>query len=303
VLLFIAFYDYIFLMNREMKNLRLMYFFSLFFFLFFLSCQTAPKVPGTSVMETIPLNSGAFVYIIANAKQARPIIELLPIEELNNKQTRQILGRTDSFAAALFRSSDGQQFQIAAWGNYPSFRAGLVFGARRQWKKQRSQGHSYWHSAISRLSVALNSRQVFAADSPAGPVNPVTVTGGVRIPEGFYEFSRGYPLSCWLENPGPVISQLLNDAGIPLRFPVQQLFCNLYPVYGNQYEASLRLQFQNAVQARGMAAILTLAGGLSNEDASIIALLFLANPPVVNGSNLDIKTAPLSGNDIARLLQ
>jgi hypothetical protein len=282
------------------RLILLTFHFSILTFLL-LSCQTTPKAPGTAAIETLPLESGAAVYIIVNAKQARPILDILPIEELNNRQTRQLIERTDFFAAALFPQTSGRRFQLAAWGNYPSFRAGLAFSFQRQWRIQRVSRHSYWHSAANGLSIALNSKQAFVTASTEGPVNPVTAAP-LEMPEGFSQFSRASPFSCWLENPAPVISRILNDAGIPLRFPVQQFFCNLYPLTGNQYEAMIRLQFENAVQARGVAAILSLASNLSNDDTSIISLLFLANPPVVNGRNIDIKTAVLSRDDIARLL-
>jgi hypothetical protein len=71
------------------------------FFPLFLSCQTAPKVQDAPE-GTVPLASGASVYIIADVKKALPIIELLPIEEINNKQTKQMLEKTDSIMAAVF---------------------------------------------------------------------------------------------------------------------------------------------------------------------------------------------------------
>jgi hypothetical protein len=97
---------------------------------------------------------------------------------------------------------------------------------------------------------------------------------------------------------------VLNQAGIPVRFPVQNLFFNLFPVANNRYEAVIRLQFENASQARGMAAILGLAGGFTSDDPNMmIAALFLANSPVQNGRNVDIKTAVLTEMEITQLLK
>jgi len=278
----------------------------LFFFLF-ISCQTVPKVPDVPE-GTLPLAKGASVYVIANVKQARPIIELLPIEELNNKQTKQMLERTDNFSAALFPQTSANKMQIAANGNYPGL-SGLAFSFNKGWKKQRAEtGGSYWYSAESGLSISMNSNQAFVVSSVnKAPVNPAAnVRSGVTIPEGFYEFSRGYPVSCWLEDSAPLLEKIFNKAELPVRFPVQYIFANLYPASSdsqNQYEAFIRLQFENALQARGMAAIFTLAAGFLSNDDSILSSVLFANPAVLNGRNLDIKTKRLTENDITLLLE
>ena len=270
-------------------------------FILFVSCQSAPKVFEMDLNNTasVPLDSGASVYILADAKQARPIIDLLPVEELNNRQTVQMLDRTDFFAAALFPEASKLRFQLVSWGNYPDSGAAMAFGMNKNWKKRRSRaGYSYWH--LDGLSIALNSRQTFVcASSDNAPGDPVTNGGGAKIPEGFGEFCAAAPLSCWLENPAPVFSRILNNAGVPIRFPVQQLFVNLYPVTERRCEALIRMQFENAIQARGMAAIFSLAGNFSPNE--IIASIFLKNPPVQNGRNLDIKTVAMSETEIALL--
>jgi len=272
-------------------------------FLLFLSCQSAPKIFEMDLdAASVPLDSGASVYILADARQARPVIDLLPIEELNNRQTRQMLDRTDFFAAALFPEASGQRFQLVSWGNYPDSGAAMALGINKNWKKRRSKaGYSYWYSGG--LSIALNSRQAFiCASADDTPDDPVTAAGGMKIPEGFGEFRRGAPLSCWLENPAPVFSRILSNAGVPIRFPVQQLFVNLFPVTGKQCEALIRMQFENAVQARGMAAIFSLIAKFSPNDPDLLIVsLFLKNPPVQNGRNLDIKTAAMSETEIALL--
>lgn len=281
--------------------------------LFFFSCQTTPKFfdSFTEDANTIPLDTGAQVYIFANAKEARPILELLPIEELNNKHAIQILDRTAFVMAALFPQNSERRMQIAAWGNYPSSRAGMAFTFSRSWKKHRSQtGNSFWYSRANALSLALNSRQAFVVQTRINDslndqlIDPFAVPPGKQTPEGFNSFRQGAVLSCWLENPAPLLSRALNQAGIPIRFPVQQLFINLNTVasgQSQQYAAVFRLQFENASQARGMSAILNLAGDFSADDT--ISSLFLANPPVLNDRNIDIKTAPLTEKELSLLLE
>jgi len=282
--------------------------------LIFLSCQTAPKIPDAALMETgIPLDSGARVYILADVTKMRPIIDLLPIEELNDSQTRQMLERTDFLAAALFPEESGRRFQLAAWGSYPSFQAGMAFTFSKQWQKRRSEtGQNFWYSGVNGLSISMDSKQAFVAASKNDtPYYPVTAAPGVEPPEGFNEFRKNAegissPLSCWMEDPAPLINQMLGIAGIPIQIPARKLFINLFPAAEGRYEAAIRIQFESAVQARGIAAILTLAGSFVSGESglsSILALILFSNPPVQNGNYIDVKTAALSEDNISGLFR
>jgi len=274
------------------------------------SCQTMPKMPEIRQdAASLPLSGGASVYIIADVKKARPIIDLLPIEELNDRQAKQMLDRTDFFAAALFPRESGKRFQIAAFGNYPGSQANFALSINKGWQRQRSQaGGSYWYSQSNGLSMAVSPRQAAAASSANNePFDPFAYAPGVEIPEGFNEFRKmaegSAPLSLWLENPAPSISRVLGGAGVPLRFPIKGLFINLLPIQENRHEAVIRLGFENASHARGMAAVLSLAAGLLPSDPnSIIASILFANPPILNGSNIDIKSAALSEAGIIQLI-
>ena len=218
-----------------------------------------------------------------------------------------MLDRTNFFTAALFPAESGRRFQLAAWGNYPRSQAGMAFSFDRGWQNRRSaSGSSYWYSSANKLSIAITSKQAFVAASVTNePADPFAVPGA-EIPQGFNSFRQGSqglpgsPLSCWMANPGPAIARIMNNAGLPLRFPVQQLFINLYNMEEQQYEALIRFQFENASQARGMASILNLAGSFISDTR--IAML-LANPPVHNGANLDIRTARLNERELSLLLQ
>jgi len=250
------------------------------------------------------------VYLVINAREARPLLELLPVEELKNKQARQMIDRTNVAMAAFFPEESGRFFQLAALGNYPKSGADMAFTFNKDWKKQRhaqrdANNSSYWHSGKDKLSIAMTAKQVYISswldDTPADPFAAVP---GVEIPDGFNDFRKGAALlSCWVENPGPVISQMLDEAGVPIRFPVQQFFINVNGTVNRKYEATIRLQFENVSHARGVAAILSLANAFSSNDSDmIIAMLFLSHPPVLNGRNLDIKTASFSESDILQIL-
>jgi hypothetical protein len=291
------------------KNHKSIVFLCLIFFS--LSCQSISKAPNANLenVTSLPFENGAFVYVFADAVRARSIIDLLPINELNNRQVRQMLDRTRFFAAALFPQGSGRRFQIAAEGNYPVSQANAALSLDKSWKKQRSgAGNKYWFSSSNRLSIMLGSTYAYASAYSAASVNsepfePFTPPPGVQIPEDFIEFRResygllNSPLSCWIPNPSTLLNQMF--AGLPVQ-SVKNLFFNLFPGMEGQYEAVIRLQFENPSHARGMAVILSLASGFSTDP---LLSVFLANPPVVTGSAVDICSAPLSKEEIKVLLE
>jgi len=301
-------------MNKEKKYFshNIIFHFSLFpvlCSLLLLSCQTLPRMPEAYFSEGIlPLDSGAAVYLFADAKEAKFIINNLPIKELKNDQVRQMINRTDFIAVALFSIVSGRRFQIAAWGNYPKSGAEMVLGANKNWNKRNAaDGSVYWYSDADKLSMAVNSKQIFASvwlkDSNVIPYNAAQ---SVNIPEGFNDFRKAAVFSCWLENSNRIIQQMLNKTGLPVRMPVQQLFLSVNKVQSQKdyYEAAIRLQFENASQARGAAAILNLAGAFTSSDPELkLIMLFLANPPVQKDRSLEIKTNPLSEDEIINIIQ
>jgi hypothetical protein len=270
-------------------------------------CHSTPIVSDTifEKMEYVPLDKDAFAYVLVDVKAARPIVDILPVPQLKNWQAKLVLDNSDMAAAALFKKESGRYFQVTGWGNYPSMRASLALFFNSSWKRQRSTTGSYWASPAQKMSVVINPKQIFALAWHDVHSNPVPASGGVKMPDGFTQFMRGASLSCWMESPGALLDQILNDEGIPVKLPADQLFFNLYPKGKNQYEALIRLRFENAVQARAMAGILSLANNFSSNQnqKSIMASIFFANPPVISGRSLDIKTAVLSEEAISLLLK
>jgi len=254
-------------------------------------------------MEYVPLDNNGFAYIFTNVKEARPILDILPVPQLKNWQANLVLENTEMAAAALFTSESGRRFQVAGWGNYPSLRARVALFFNTTWKKQRSTAGTYWSSAAQKMSVVINPKQAFAVAWLDDHINPVPASLGVKMPEGFTQFMRGAALSCWMDSPALILNQILLNEGIPVNLPADQLFLNLNPKGQNQYEVLFRLRFENAAQARTIAGVLALAGAFSANQKSLMASLFFANPPVLNGRNIDIRTALLSDKEITLLLQ
>jgi hypothetical protein len=274
-----------------------------------------PTLPDPLQEETalIPLEPGALIYLLADVKAARPILDLIPIQEMNAKESKRMLDRTQSAAAALYPPESGRRFQLTGWGSYPSFQADMAFGTNKYWKKQRSAGgFPYWYSEYSRLSIALKPGQVFVlASLDNAPAEPFTAASGIKAPEGFAEFRRGALLSCWLENPGPTVNRIFTAMQIPLQLPAERIFVSLFSAPGqkDQYEALLRIQVPSDTQARALVTLFTLArafvgaapaGDAPPALAALTAALF-ANPPVQDGQNLNIKTAVLTEKEIALL--
>jgi hypothetical protein len=284
------------------KNFKVVKYLLLIFLL--ISCHTTPITSDTifEKMEYVPLDNNGFAYIFTNVKEARPILDILPVPQLKNWQANLILENTEMAAAALFTSESGRRFQVAGWGNYPSLRARVALFFNTTWKKQRATSGTYWSSAAQKMSVVINPKQVFAVAWLNDHINPVPALG-VKMPEGFNQFMRGAALSCWMESPALILNQILLKEGIPVNLPAEQLFLNLNPKGANQYEVLFRLKFENAAQARTIAGVLALAGAFSANQKSLMSSLFFANPPVLNGRNIDIRTALLSDKEITLLLK
>jgi len=298
--------------NEGMRKYLAFFFFpfSIFFFLF--SCKTTAKVSdaGFDNASALALEKGADVYMIADVNRARPLVNLLPVKELKDNQTKQMLDRTNFLAAALFPKESGRNFQLVAWGNFPSTGVEIAFGMTKGWeKKAAATGYSYWRSNESGLSIAVNPKQAFIVASSGAAVEPVTVSADVTMPKGFVEFRKNEagetsPFSFWLNEGAGVVNQILNSSGVQIRFPVKELFVVFFPAEEGQYRAMIRMHFENASQARGMAGLLAMAnnyifGELGGK--SLLTAVFFSSPPVVNGSHFDIKTAVLKEAEIVQL--
>jgi hypothetical protein len=275
----------------------------IFLLISLISCKTIPTSPKINLEKanSLPFEKDAFAYIFADAKKARSIIELLPLEELKNKETKQMLDRTRFFAAALFSQDSGRRYQLAAQGNYPRSQADFALSLNKSWQKRRSSsGVEYWHSPSSGVSILLGATYAYASASLTNePLEPFTPTPGIEIPDGFNEFRKGAPLSCWIANPSVFLNRMF--AGLPVQ-SVKSLYVNLLPAPEKKYEAVIRLQFENPSHARGLSVILALASGFSSSSNPLLST-FLHNLPVVNGNNVDIKSMPLGEKEIKILLE
>lgn len=299
-----------------MRQKSLTVLFSFFFVFFaFLSCQSSPERPEEALIEGgyVPLEPGASAYIVVNAEQAKPILEQLNLDFAQNKQFQQMLDRTNFAIAAVYPSASPQQFQISAWGKYPASIANMSMSAKNGWSKIRSPetGKQYRYSDQNSLSIVLNAKQAFIAGG-GKPVYPVAAKPGAAIPEAFGVFSKNAILSCWFDDPAPMINVTLMELKIPVEMPAEKLFISVFPAGDaseGRYEAFLRVEVATATQARALAAVMSLAGAFIPRDtaseikrgSALLTAVFFENPPVNEGSILTIKTGLLKPQEIALL--
>jgi hypothetical protein len=293
---------------------------SLLFLSLFFSCATSPKIPDPFEEESgfLPLEPGASVYLMVNVPGCRPVLDMVTIQGMNEKQSREILNRTKTAAAAFYPEGTERRFQAVAWGRYPGFRGNLALTAGKDWKKSRSNtGGTYYHSARDGLSVALNASRAFVSGAgPGNHVDPFSPPPGTESPEGFAEFRRGAVLSLWLTEPALLADRFFDSLGLPLQFPAEQLFVSLFPHVREgadgdtgehgMYEALIRIETSGVSQARALLTLISMirlyapeAGGA--DGAAALAALLFANPPVQDGRNLNLRTAVMDAAEIALL--
>jgi hypothetical protein len=274
------------------------------------------------------------LYLVAEVPQARSLLDRISIEGLAKEDAGQILDRTRYAAIAIFPPNSGKRLQAAAWGNYPSFGAGLAFATARDWKKRRSSAGPFWYSAERDISLAFNKVQAFAALGPVeggaeitagtGPAaGPYTQGPGVPIPGTFNAFREGSCLALWMENPAEPLGRFLEGLRLPIRIPAEEFLAALVPLIspeespgfsgkaagpggaGPRYEIRLRIKAPSEVNARTLMTLFSTARIFISRagDAGyseLLSLLF-ARPPEQEGPYLKLRSAPVSEEDIALL--
>jgi hypothetical protein len=275
-----------------------------------LFCLPMPAMPDTSSFygSTIPLDQGAFIYILIDLRTMRPVINTLPVRELKSWQAIFVLDSTEIAAAALFNRETGRRFQLVGWGRYPSFTSSIALFLHKNWKWLYAETGSYWFSDVDRVSVRITSKQIYTLAWRGERTSPVPVSNSVEVPDELINFRKQSgefaPLSLWMENPGSMLNQMLAREKIRINIPSDRLYLNLYPMEGNLYKAEFRLQFRSDVQAWNLASTLSAINAFPlSVSASFLGSLLFFEPPFVNGRNLDFKSDYLTEEEIALLMK
>ncbi|GHV74928.1 hypothetical protein AGMMS49940_22300 [Spirochaetia bacterium] len=288
---------------------------------FLSSCASAPKVnvPAASGGEFAALAPGAQVYFYADVTRALPILAQVSLTNVNMKQTLGLLEKVDFLSGAVYPKGQTRNMLFHAWRRRGRIPGGGLLALSNQWKKTASStGAYYWHSSAYGLSVSIQKTQVFVSDG-----DPFIDGPPITAPEKLAELRQIEDLpelvSGWLENAGIPVNNFLSTLGLPVRIPLERILFAIHELadpanqgssnQGSLYEASLRIETQNASQARALTSILALIRGITEgaapgADQDFLGILrpLLANPPEQDGSDLLIRTGPLSAEAIALLL-
>jgi hypothetical protein len=283
------------------------------------ACSTtkAGLITESGGREYLPLAPGGLVYLYADAAKMEPLLDLLPIEALNQKEAAQMVKRTDTAVMAFYPVEEKRRFMLVGAGSYPTFgpNMGLFFSS--EWKKRRSEtGASYWYSAKSRNALALSASQVLVSDG-----DPFAPAPGVAVPEGFAEFRRNAAFALWIDDAAPPINRFLQAflesagigpvlemMGVSLAVPVGQAMISIQPL-DKRYSALIRLGTPSVSQTRGLLGMLSLikrflpmAEGAGLDSPLGLVGLLLANDPQEDGLYITIRTGDFDVQTLGALV-
>ena len=252
----------------------------------------------------VSLDKDALVYALVDTKIMRPIIDIIPVNQLKSWQALQIIDRTEIALAAIFTNDTGRYFQVVGFGSYPVLVMNVALAIDKNWKYTFSGDDHYWYSDTNKLSVSLNSEEVNIVGWRRTRVNPAYEEPGVKMPEGFVAFrhrsGESAPLSLWLENHDSILDIMLNGEGIAINLPIERLYLNLYHVEDNVFSTEIMLQAKNSpfTEDFEMSVLPEFA-----EYDSALKKLFFANPPIQNDRNIVFPPVILSEEEIVSLLR
>jgi hypothetical protein len=301
--------------------------FPIFSFLFFLLCfvsvaaetedlyeEPRDEVPRDEVPEIvvygegfIPLDSDAFIYVLTDTRMMRPIIDIVPVNQLKSWQAAQVIDRTEIALAAIFANDTGRFFQIVGFGSYPMLIINAALAIDRNWRFLFSEGDRYWYSEKDKLSVSLGSDEVNIVGWRRSRVKAAYEEPGVKTPEGFIAFRHSSgepaPLSLWLENRDSILDRMFNSEGITANLPIERLYLNLYLVENNLYKAEIMLHAGSSFPQANFEMNFSEPESGEPESNSALKTLFFANLPVQNDRNIEFQPVLLSEEEIASLLK
>jgi hypothetical protein len=298
-----------------LKRSNLFLSFVLLLALVFASCASSPKASSSQSTDGAPdfglLPLGAQVYLWADVKQGRSLLDALSFQGLDGKDARNVLDKTGTAAAAFYPEQAAQRFFLAGWGSYPSTRAGISMAFSRDWKTAKSEtGKNFWFSKGWGLGVAMGAKLALATDKD--PFAP----GGAVSPERFEEFRKACVLAGWMPEPGESLNRFLQAMEIPIKIPAEEFFFGAVRTGGttsgappgedDKWELIFRISTPSPSQARALVTLFTMArmfiGNASGGDGLMGALpLLFANVPVQDGVDLSFRSGVMNTKEIALL--
>jgi hypothetical protein len=252
----------------------------------------------------VSLDKDALVYALVDTKIMRPIIDIIPVNQLKSWEAAQIIDRTEITLAAIFTNDTGKFFQVVGFGSYPVLVMNVALAIDKNWKYLFSGDDHYWYSDANKLSVSLDSEEVNIVAWRRTRVNPTYEEPGVKMPEGFVAFrhrsGETAPLSLWMENRDSILDRMLYGEGMAINLPIERLYLNLYHVEDNVFSTEIMLQAENFPFTEDFE--MSLLPEFAEYD-SALKKLFLTNPPAQNDRNIVFSPVILSEEEIVSLLR
>ena len=299
---------------------KILPFLILFCSLFIASCNTTGKNLNENIYEAdyLPLDEGAFIYILTEAKKTQAILEALNLIPVNDKQFLRILDKTQTALIAVY-SENQKLYQVTAYGKYPSSSARFALAMSRDWKRTRTKDtrEVYWHSKRDYFSIAVNKRQanvLIGSSLPAGTGREITADSpfytkpGIKPPEGFDNFRKNTIFSCWIVNPANTINKYIAEADLPFEIPADQFFISLdEDLHSGRYLMHMRFDFSSVSQAKGISSMMGIARNhyqpvISMSGIDLLMNILFTNIPFQKDNSLTI-TSVLGADRIALLLK
>jgi hypothetical protein len=249
-----------------------------------------PLAALSAMGEFEPLAAGASAYLSIDVAAARPVLNLLPLGNLDQNRYRELLTETAGVVLALYPANSPARFLAAARGSYPNVLTTLSLTASTDWKKSRAWNDApYWRSDANALSLSMNATLAMVSD--AEPFARSTTS----VPAGFEAYRKNAIAAGWTDDAGVSINRLFAALEIPIETPAKTAFFRLDKT-GEQYGMTIRFETLSEEQAKGLATLFSLAqlfiGGNSEADTPLMALsaVVLANPAVADGVFLTVRT-------------
>jgi hypothetical protein len=297
--------------------------------LVFSSCASNPPPAAVSAAggDFAYLAPGGSAYFYTDVRLSRSILENLSVRGVDMTRIGRFWDKVDFLSGALYPNGESRRLLLHAWrqkGKVPSASA-LFLSAK--WEKTASPtGRSYYHSKSYGFSVSTQGSHAFVSDA-----DPFVPEPFVTMPDGLAELQWEAVILGWLDNAGTPINNFLSLAGAPVHVPTNRILFGIYrsqpdmntemadaatedPVLRaagageSLYELRLRVETQNANQAKALATLLALVRVfVEKPESNLVAehrealRPLLANPPSQDGQDLVISAGPMSAGEIALL--
>lgn len=289
-------------MNRSRYRLFSVLFLASFLLL---SCMTRPAVHEFELQDQtkVPLDQGMIAYMEVNVHEFRPVLDSL--ELLQDKQTANILDRTDSILLAAYPNDHNRRMMLVTQGTYPVFWTSLSLGFNRSWKKVKDiSGEKYWHSETEQLSLVLDSERVVVSDSL-----PFLQTPEQELPENLLSVRRNAALWISVEQPQYFFIPLLGELSALIKIPAKRILIIVQPD-SDAYDALFRIEASSEKLGGAMRSFHSLASSMiagiqvpDDDPLMQFAKDFFSASAKLDGSDLLVKLEDISSEKISLLLQ